>query len=242
MVLIFDMDGVLVDNHIWHFEAWVEFGKKHGLVITAEDFSKQFGSTNHQVLVSLFGNVLSEEEIIALGNEKEDIYRQLYLPFIKPVDGLPKFLQNMYDKGIPIALATSAPPENVEFTLNATGLKKYFSVITDSTKVTLGKPDLQVYLLTAAKLGVEPADCIVFEDLVAGIKSATRDGMRVIVVATTYKPEELLMYSNEIIMNFEASKEVGLEAGKSLKQTGNANEKTNYFSPEHYFNLYGSAR
>jgi beta-phosphoglucomutase-like phosphatase (HAD superfamily) len=128
MVFIFDMDGVLVDNHKWHFEAWVEFGKKYGFAITAEDFSKQFGSTNHQVLVSLFGNVLSEEEIIALGNEKEGIYRQLYLPFIKPVDGLPEFLQNTYDKGIPIALATSAPPENVEFTLNRTGLKKYFSV------------------------------------------------------------------------------------------------------------------
>jgi HAD superfamily hydrolase (TIGR01509 family) len=242
MVFIFDMDGVLVDNHKWHFEAWVEFGKKYGLEISAEDFSRQFGSTNHQVLVSLFGNVLSAEEIIALGNEKEGIYRQLYLPFIKPVDGLPEFLQYIYEIGIPIALATSAPPENVEFTLNGTGLKKYFSVITDSAMVTRGKPDPQVYLFTAAKLGVEPADCIVFEDSVAGIKSATRAGMRVIAVATTHKPEELLMYSNEIIMNFDASKEVGLEAGKSLKQISNANEETNYFSPEHYFNLYGSAR
>ena len=242
MVFIFDMDGVLVDNHKWHFEAWVEFGKKYGMEITAGEFGKQFGSTNRQVLVSLFGNVLSEEQVIALGNEKEDIYRQLYLPFIKPVDGLPEFLQNIYTKDIPIALATSAPPENVEFTLDNTGLKKYFSVITDATKVTLGKPDPQVYLLTAAKLGVEPAECIVFEDSVPGIKSAQNAGMRVIAVATTHKPEELLMYSNEIIMNFEASKEHVQEAGEPKKQTSTANEKTNYFSPEHYFTFYGSTR
>ncbi len=242
MVLIFDMDGVLVDNHKWHFEAWAGFGKKHGLQITAEEFGKHFGSTNRQVLVSLFGNSLSDNEFKALADEKEQIYRQMYSSFIKPVDGLPEFLQTIYQQGIPIALATSAPPENVEFTLKATGLKKYFDIITDSSMVTRGKPDPQVYLLTAAKLEVEPGECIVFEDSVPGIKSAKNAGMRVIAVATTHKPDELLIYSKEIIINFEASKEVVLEAGKSLKQTGNTNEKTNYFSPEHYFNLYGSAR
>ena len=236
------MDGVLVDNHIWHFEAWREFGRKHGLNITGEEFAKYFGSTNKQVIVSLFGNLLSDGEISAFGNQKEEIYRKMYRPFIKAVDGLLGFLQYVAGQGIPIALATSAPPENVEFTLQATGLKKYFGVITDSSMVSRGKPDPQVYLVTANKLGVHPAECIVFEDSFAGIKSALNAGMRVIAVATTHKSNELLMYSNEIIMNFEASKEVGLEAGKSLKQIGNANEKTNYFSPEHYFNLYGSAR
>ena len=210
--------------------------------ISGEEFVKYFGSTNKQVSVSLFGNLLSEGEISALGNEKEEIYRKMYRPHIKPVVGLPQLLQYVAGQGIPIALATSAPPENVEFTLQATGLKKYFGVITDSSMVSRGKPDSQVYLVTANKLGVKPAECIVFEDSVPGIKSAINAGMRVIVVATTHKPEELLMYSNEIIMNFEASKEVGLEAGKSLKQTGNANEKTNYFNPGHYFNLYGTAR
>ncbi|MFZ4548003.1 MAG: HAD family hydrolase, partial [Bacteroidales bacterium] len=156
MVFIFEMDGVLVDNHKWHFEAWVEFGKKHGIEISAEDFSKYFGSTNHQVLVSLFGKCISDEELKILGDEKEAIYRQIYQAFIRPVDGLPEFLQYISDRGIPIALATSAPPENVEFTLNAIGLKKYFNLITDSSMVTRGKPDPQVYLLTAAKLGVEP--------------------------------------------------------------------------------------
>jgi len=157
MVLIFDMDGVIVDNHTWHYKAWVEFGKRHGLEISKEEFSRHFGSTNQQVLNSLLGMSLTASEISTMGSEKERIYRELYQPFIKSVSGLPHFLQYFSDKGIPIALATSAPFENVKFTLEATGLSTFFQVITDSSMVSRGKPDPQVYLVTAEKLGVQPA-------------------------------------------------------------------------------------
>jgi beta-phosphoglucomutase len=205
MVFIFDMDGVIVDNHHWHFEAWFEFGKRHGLNISKEEFTRYFGSTNHLVLKSLFGDTISDQEIVTMGNEKEAIYRELYQPFIKPVDGLPLFLKIASDRGIPLALATSAPYENIKFTLEATGLERYFNIITDSSMVSQGKPDPQVYQVTAAKLGVQPSECIVFEDSVPGILSAKSAGMRVIGVATTHKSDELLMYVNEIIMNFDAA-------------------------------------
>ncbi len=208
MVLIFDMDGVIVDNHQWHFEAWVDFGRRHNITITKEDFSRHFGSTNQQVMKSLFGDAISGNEIAILSDEKESIYRELYLPHIHPVHGLPEFLKFASGKKVPVALATSAPYENVKFTLEATGLHKYFDVITDSSMVSRGKPDPEVYLTTAAKLGVKPADCIVFEDSVPGILSATHAGMRVIGVATTHKPDELLMYINEIIMNFDAAEKL----------------------------------
>jgi HAD superfamily hydrolase (TIGR01509 family) len=205
MVFIFDMDGVIVDNHEYHFKAWVEFGKRHGLEITQEEFGKHFGSTNQLIMNSLFNNALSETEISALGCEKESIYRELYQPFITPVEGLPLFLQKVSAKGIQVALATSAPYENVIFTLEATGLTSFFDVITDSSMVTRGKPDPQVYSITAEKLGVLPIECIVFEDSIPGILSAKNAGMRVIGIATTHKPAELLMHVKEIIMNFDAS-------------------------------------
>lgn len=205
MVLIFDMDGVIADNYKWHLAAFVEFGKRHGLNITTEEFGKHFGSTNHVIMNSLFNKELSEEEIDALADEKETIYRELYRPFIKPVEGLPAFLEYASSHGIAIALATSAPSANVTFTLEATGLKKYFGVITDSSMVKHGKPDPEIYLLTAMKLGAKPTDCIVFEDSVPGIMAAKNAGMRVIGVATTHKSDELLIYVNEIIMNFEAA-------------------------------------
>lgn len=208
MALIFDMDGVVVDNHNWHFKAWIEFGKRHTIEITKDEFRKHFGSTNHVIMCSLFGNKLTEDEIITLGEEKEKIYRELYRPFIKPVVGLPAFLQYATSKGIAIALATSAPSENVAFTLEATGLEKYFTIISDSSMVKHGKPDPEIYLLTATKLGAKPCDCTVFEDSVPGILSAKNAGMKVIGVATTHKSNELLKYVNEIIMNFEAAEKL----------------------------------
>lgn len=208
MVLIFDMDGVVVNNHQWHYQAWVEFGRRHGIVITHQEFSKHFGSTNQQVMHSLFGNTITKNEILQFSDEKEQIYREIYLPHIKAVDGLPDFLERVYQRGFTVALATSAPFENVRFTLEATGLEKYFSVITDSSKVVHGKPHPEVYLITAATLGVQPSDCVVFEDSVPGIQSAISAGMKVIGVATTHKPEELVMYVTKIIMNFEAAERV----------------------------------
>ncbi len=203
MVLIFDMDGVVVDNSEWHLKAFAEFGKRHGLNITKQGYSKHFGTTNHMIMNSLFNRQLTNGEIDLLANEKEKIYRDMYVPFIKPAAGLPAFLEYAHNHNIPVALATSAPPENVDFTLNATGLKKYFSILTDSSMVKHGKPDPEIYLLTAAKLGVKPSDCIVFEDSMAGIKSALDAGMRVIGVATTHKPDELLVYVKDVILNFE---------------------------------------
>jgi beta-phosphoglucomutase family hydrolase len=204
MAFIFDMDGVIVDNAVWHLEAFAEFGKRHGLVHTKENYTKYFGNTNQTIMNSLFNTILSSDKLNALAEEKEIIYRELYRPFIQPVEGLPAFLENASAQGIPIALATSAPQENVDFTLDSTGLKKYFSIISDASMVKHGKPDPEIYLLTAAKLGLQPSDCIVFEDSIAGIQSALSAGMRVIGVATTHKPEELLTYVNKIIMNFDA--------------------------------------
>ena len=121
--------------------------------------------------------------------------------------GLPEFLQYASGLGIPIALATAAPKENVKFTLEATGLVHYFNAITDSSMVERGKPDPQVYLVTAEKLGVQPSECVVFEDSIPGITAAKNAGMRVIGVATTHKSSELSLYVNEIIPNFnEAAK------------------------------------
>jgi beta-phosphoglucomutase len=204
MALIFDMDGVIVDNHQWHFKAWVEFGKRHDIQITREDFSRHFGVTNQVIFKSMFGSSITEEASIRLANEKESIYRELYAPFIEPVKGLPAFMQQVYNSGIPIALATAAPSENVVFTLKATGLEKFFTAISDASMVTRSKPDPQVYLVTAEKLGITPSECLVFEDSIPGIQSAIAAGMEVIGVATTHKSAELLKYVNEIIMNFEA--------------------------------------
>jgi len=205
MVLIFDMDGVIVDNHQWHFKAWVEFGKRHWLRITRTEFDKHVGTTNASILNALFSDKLNSKQVNVLSKEKENIYREIYAPHIQPVSGLPEFLQYASDSGIPIALATSAIAENVDFTLDATGLRKYFAHITDASMVKKGKPDPEIYLKTAKKLDVNPAECIVFEDSIAGIIAAQKAGMFAVGLATSFKASDLLNYVNKIIENFEGA-------------------------------------
>lgn len=207
MVLIFDMDGVIVDNHQFHFDAFVEFGKKHNITITRESFSPNFGKTNSEIMQSIFGRPMSEAEIKVLADEKEQIYRDLYKPYIQPIKGLTELLKNASSRGIPVAMGTSAPTENVVFTLAETGLSKYFDVITDSSMVKHGKPDPEIYLLTAERLGIEPSECLVFEDSHAGIAAAKAAGMKVIGLATTYSKEELSGFVDDIIPNFEGVSE-----------------------------------
>jgi HAD superfamily hydrolase (TIGR01509 family) len=121
---------------------------------------------------------------------------------IQPLKGLIDFLDKMDKAGIPRAIATSAPRANVDFTLEKTGTGKYFETILDDSFVTEGKPDPQIYLKSAAALGLQPGDCIVFEDSLSGVKAGKRAGCKVIGVTTTHSKAELAE-TDLTIDNFE---------------------------------------
>lgn len=147
---------------------------------------------------------MSNEEIRTLGEQKEIEYRDLYRSAITPTVGLVNFLEELDRKDIPRAIATSAPPANVAFTLDHTKLGSYFPVIVDDTMVTTGKPDPEVYLKSAEQLGMSPERCIVFEDAILGIQAGKNAGMPVVALATTHTREELeATEADYIIDNFE---------------------------------------
>ena len=188
---IFDMDGVIVDNHYYHVHSWTEFCRRHSIKTTDEEITANFGGTNMHFMRHFFGDTKSEEELAQMGEEKEVIYREIYSPHIKPLPGLEMFLKDLKNYHVPVALATSGPPENVEFVLSKTALKQYFDVLLDASHVIHGKPDPEIYLKAADKIGIEPARCIVFEDSVLGIESANKAGMKVTGIATTHPEHEL---------------------------------------------------
>ncbi len=188
--LIFDMDGVIVNNDKYHYLSWMEFAKKHGKDVGFDEVKSWFGNTNRTILENLFDYNLSIDQILQMGSEKEEIYRRIYAREIKPVDGLAGFLKSV-DGFFRLGVATSAPPENVEFVLRETGLKSWFESVTDASDIGKGKPEPEIFLKAAAKLGVEPAECLVFEDSFHGIEAARRAGMHVIGVATTHDPSRL---------------------------------------------------
>jgi len=188
---IFDMDGVIVDNYLYHIDAWGEFCKRHGFNIEVEDFTrKYFGKNNTDILQALFGKSLSITEIDMLGEEKEAIYRELYQPYIKPLDGLVDFMKELRIQGGKIAIASSAPQSNINFVVEKTCIKEYIDVSVNGNMVRLGKPNPDIFLKAAELLRIQPGKCLVFEDSFSGIQAAINAGMQVVALATTHKKEE----------------------------------------------------
>ncbi len=190
--VIFDMDGVIVDSNPWHKVSLREFCEQHGFHLTDQYLKEHiFGRANKDWLPALFGK-LSESRIREYSGEKEALFREIYRDQITPISGLIPFLEALEDHHIPKAIATSAPRDNVTFTLEKTGTSKFFDVILDESHISNGKPDPEIYLKTAARLNYRPEKCIVFEDSLSGVESAYRAGCKVIGITTTHTTDEFI--------------------------------------------------
>ena len=189
---IFDMDGTLVDNMFVHTEAWRQLLEENGIDFDTERFLvKTAGRTNREILPEVFGPI-SEERIDELATRKETLYREAYLPLRKPVDGLIGLLDEARGLGIKMAVATASAVPNMEFILDGLDLRRYFDAVTTASEVKQGKPDPAMFLVSAQKLGVEPANCIVFEDAFGGFEAARRAGMKAIGIATVNSVEDIV--------------------------------------------------
>lgn len=199
--VIFDMDGVIIDSNPFHKISLRQFCEKYGYHLSDQELiSKIYGRTNKEWIANLFGT-LTKEELEHYGEEKEALFREIYKNDIQALKGLPEFLRSLEEKNIPIAIGTSAPRSNVDFVLSHIHLGKYFTVILDESDVEHGKPNPEIYLKVAARLGVEPSRCIVFEDSLSGVESARRAGAKVVGVATTHSFEEL-SHTDFVIQDF----------------------------------------
>ncbi|MBC8181268.1 HAD family phosphatase [candidate division KSB1 bacterium] len=204
--VIFDMDGVIVDSNPVHKKALKQFCKSHGFDLTDSELrNKIYGRANKDWLPELFQNNLPAEEYEKLAKEKEALFRKLYSPVIKPLTGLINFLEELVLNNIPRAVATSAPPENVEFALEKTGTRKYFEIIVHEKMIKKGKPDPEVFLKTISKLNFAPEKCVIIEDSIAGIQAAKKAGTKVVAVTTTLSRNELFDY-DLAINNFDELK------------------------------------
>ncbi len=203
LAAIFDMDGVIVDNMAYHNQAWELFFHKYRPPLPLQEFMLHFGRTNKDLFELLFSRELSYEEEAALGEEKEALYRKAYAPHVAPVPGFVEFVQELKAHSVRTAVGTSAPRINLDFVLDRIPLRPYFDVLIDSSDVIRGKPDPEIYLKAAGRLGCPPEFCLVFEDSFAGIQSGRNAGMKVVALSTTHPPERLLPHSpDKIIRDF----------------------------------------
>lgn len=190
--VLFDMDGVVVDNLTYHVDAWLLFCERKNIPLTREIFYRELNGMNSKDTFEWFyKRELSRAEIEVLEEEKELIYRDFYRNHIKPAPGLLAFLQTLRAHGIKTALATSAGSGNIDFILDGLGIRDQFDAIIGGAEVRKGKPDPEIYLKAADLVGVEPGLCWVIEDSLQGIAAGQSAGMRVVGISTSHSPAEL---------------------------------------------------
>ncbi len=200
--LIFDMNGVIIDDHHFHWEAWKVIAEKYNKCLDEDSYREHVnGRTLKKVVQFIFDEPLSEERIKEIGDEKEILYRQLYQPYIQPIPGLLKLLSEVSRENIPMVVGTSAPKENVSFTMNGIGIRHYFVDVLDDRVVSHGKPDPEIYIKCAQAMGMSNENCVVFEDAPSGIKAGIAAGSKVIALATSYGRDQL--EADLIIDNFD---------------------------------------
>jgi HAD superfamily hydrolase (TIGR01509 family) len=190
--VVFDIDGTLLDNMPFHIEAFEAFTAAHGLPsLTLEMRHWMDGRRNSDIFPRLFERAMTEAEIAELSHQKESAYRRLSAGRLEPLTGLIRLLDALDAAGVPVAAATSAPRDNVLHTLRELGLSERLALIARSDEVAHGKPEPDVFLEAARKLGVNAADCVAFEDAPMGVVAAARAGMTVVAITTSYPAETL---------------------------------------------------
>ena len=188
---IFDIDGTIIDSMPYHQRSWDVFLGRHGAITVGEDFFRRTaGRTGTEVMRELMGP-LSDEDAHALVREKESIYRELFAPEFREIAGFTEFARAAKGAGVRLACATAGDPDNIAFAVGGLRLPDFFDALVGAHDVARGKPDPDMFLLAAERLGVPPAQCLVFEDAPLGIEGARRAGMRAVAIASTVPADEL---------------------------------------------------
>jgi beta-phosphoglucomutase family hydrolase len=184
--VIFDLDGTMVDNMMIHHRAWQRKLAELGLDFTIEEVKEKVHGVNDEILIRLFRDRFNAEQRQQIADEKEAAYREIFLPEIKLIAGLPAFLEQLKEAGIPLAIGTAAPADNMNFVLDELQLRPYFRAAFHAGDVRQGKPHPEIFQKAAAALDLSADDCLVFEDSPTGIEAARRAGSKAVAITTTH--------------------------------------------------------
>jgi len=180
--VIWDVDGTLVDTAKMHFDAWVRLAGEMGRPFSKDDFAATFGRRNPEIIRYLFREEFTDPQVAEIGERKETYYRTVAETGVELLPGVRSLLKDLHRLGVHQAVGSSAPRANLDLILKITKSDEFFEAIVGMEDTTRGKPDPEVFLVAARKLGIPPSRCIVFEDAVAGVQAAKAGGMKCVVV------------------------------------------------------------
>jgi len=199
---LFDLDGVLVETRDLVIAGWRRYAASQGRTFSdAEIVERMFGRRTYDVLVEVFD--VSPEDAAArliggMGDKRAEVAAG---PPLREIPGAASFVRSALAAGIPCALTSSASLVNIGLALDSIGLSGAFEVIVDEGQVARGKPAPDPYLAAARGLGIDPRDCVVFEDTAPGIAAGSAAGAHCVGVGTLGRPE-LLERADLVIEDF----------------------------------------
>ena len=190
--VLFDWDGVVVDSSRQHKAAWELFAAEHRLPLPPDHFERSFGMRNPPIIMELLQWTSDPVEAQRLADLKEVLYRRIVDEHgLDMIAGSRRLLDELRAQGVPCAVASSAPRENLDAALASLDLRGHFAAIVSAEDVRRGKPDPEVFLKAAARLGVTPRQACVIEDAHVGIAAARAADMLAVAVATTHSAASL---------------------------------------------------
>jgi beta-phosphoglucomutase len=182
---IWDVDGTLVDTAQMHFAAWRELAAEIGKPFSHSDFAATFGWRNPEIIRALFDPHAEDAACARLADRKESLYRSAAQTHgVTLLPGVHALLDGLRSAGWGQAIGSSAPRANLDLILELTQTRSYFQALLSMEDTTRGKPDPQVFLIAAERLGLPPVRCVVFEDAPAGVQAAKAGGMACVAVTS----------------------------------------------------------
>lgn len=202
--VIFDMDGTLVDNTPFHFEAWQELFRRHHLPkLGRETYQSEISGIPVAITVKkYFGDINDAAALPAIVNEKQELYRQAFQPYVRPINGLENFLIELKSAGIRMAVATSSDIHDVDFIFNTINIRPYFDAIIIGSMVSQPKPSPLIFLKAADQLNIRPGKCVVFEDSASGLKAGKDAGMKVVGITTSLPAAAISQVASLVINDY----------------------------------------
>lgn len=182
----------MIHDMEFHSRAWYQIlNEDLGGNFSWDEVKQNMYGKNHELLIRMFGpDRFTKAEMDKLSVEKERRYQAAYLPQLALLPGLMEFLEKAHEANIPMGIGSAAIPFNINFVLDNLGIRKYFKAIVSADEVDKSKPHPETYLKVAEQLMIEPAKCLVFEDVPKGAEAARNAGMDCVIITTTHEQYE----------------------------------------------------
>ncbi len=190
--VIFDMDGVLVDSEEFICRAACRMFAEKGLTVQHEDFNDFIGTGENRFIGGVAEKYNFPLEINEAKKRTYDIYLEIIVGNLQPLDGVHEFVAMCRDKGLKLAIASSADRRKVDGNLKEIGLpQNAFDAVVCGEDVEKKKPAPDIFLLAAKKIGLAASDCLVIEDAVTGVAAAKAAGAKCLALTSSFTPSQL---------------------------------------------------